>query len=236
LGEGIGLLDLAVAGLSQGDDCHGYTPGANAALIHELQVRTRGMIPDEALAFLNKSPSMFLNLWMAATKCIMRAAEGVRGSSFVTGAAGNGYEVGIQVAGLPGRWFTAPATPPIGKLDDAPPERSLPAIGDSAVVEALGLGAMALPLSPVQTANLGPFMPGDFAQRRAAILLGTHPGLRGLDAPMGLSARAVAAQGKAPVIGLGILDRDGEKGRLGAGVFEMPLAPFADAVAALDST
>ena len=62
---------------------------------------------------------------------------------------GNGVEMGIQIAGLPGQWFTMPAQPPRGKFDlDIPMNRALGAIGDSAVVEGFGLGAMVVRLSP----------------------------------------------------------------------------------------
>ena len=68
---------------------------------------------------------------------MMKLAEGIDGSSFVTAAGGNGHEIGIQVSGLPGQWFTVAASTPKGKFDvDLPEDRSLGAIGDSAVVEA----------------------------------------------------------------------------------------------------
>jgi len=50
-----------------------------------------------------------------------------------------------------------------------------------------------------------------------------------------LLARAVGCYGRGPVIGLGILDIDGEKGRLGGGIYDMPITVFDAAVAALDS-
>ncbi|HAD29293.1 MAG TPA: DUF1116 domain-containing protein, partial [Rhodobacteraceae bacterium] len=133
LAEGFALLPLAVTGLIGGDDCHGRTPVAGAALVAELIDRTPGGITDpDVLDFMHNSPSLFLNLWMAATKCMMKSAEGIKGSSFITAAGGNGREVGIQVAGLPGRWFTVPAKPPVGTFDvDLPTDRSMGAIGDS---------------------------------------------------------------------------------------------------------
>ncbi len=236
-GEGIGLLDLALAGLAQGDDCHGRTPAANAALIAELEARTPGGIGDaEALDFLKRSPSMFLNLWMAATKCVMTAGAGLEGSGFVTAAGGNGVDTGIQVSGRPGQWFTAPATPPKGKLDnDMPATRALPAIGDSAVVEAFGLGAMAFHLSPAQMENLGAFLPADAAARREVLTLGTHPDFGAFDLRLGISVHAVVETGATPVIGLGILDIEGKAGRMGGGIYEMPLSPFEAAVHALAS-
>lgn len=236
LAEGIALVPLAVIGLAGGDDCHGRTPVAAQALVAELKDRTAGGIQDEdALAFMDSSPSLFLNLWMAATKCMMKLAEGVEGSSFVTAAGGNGREVGIQISGLPGQWFTTPATPPVGKFDvDLPDDRALGAIGDSAVVEAFGLGAMAIELSPEQKKGLGAYLPENAQARSAGMSVGTHPYFRALDLRLGSTARGAVAQGAGPVVGLGILDRLGEAGRLGGGIYDMPVAPFADAMAALN--
>ncbi|MFV2054046.1 DUF1116 domain-containing protein [Aliiroseovarius sp. YM-037] len=235
LAEGIALVPLAVVGLMGGDDCHGRTPVAAQALIHELKDRTPGGITDEdVLDFMATSPSLFLNLWMAATKCMMKLAEGIDGSSFVTAAGGNGREVGIQISGLPGQWFTTPARPPKGTFDvDLPQDRALGAIGDSAVVEAFGLGAMAIDLSPEQKAGLGAFLPEDAQARTSGLSVGAHPYFGALDIRLGSTARGAVAQGAGPVIGLGILDREGHAGRLGGGIYDMPVAPFADALAAL---
>ena len=235
LAEGIALVPLAVIGMMGGDDCHGRTPVAAQALIQELKDRTPGGITDEdVLEFMSTSPSLFLNLWMAATKCMMKLAEGIEGSSFVTAAGGNGREVGIQISGLPGQWFTTPATPPKGTFDvDLPKNRALGAIGDSALVEAFGLGAMAIELSPEQKAGLGAFLPEDAKTRTSGLSVGTHPYFRALDVRLGSTARGAVAQSAGPVIGLGILDREGTAGRLGAGIYDMPVSPFSDALAAL---
>lgn len=236
LAEGIALVPLAVTGLMGGDDCHGRTPVATNALIAELKDRTTGGIEDEdALAFMTSSPSLFLNLWMAATKCMMKLAEGVERSSFVTAAGGNGREVGIQISGLPGRWFTIPAGPPKGKFDiDLPQDRALGAIGDSAVVEAFGLGAMAIEPNPERKKGLGAFLPDDAQARSFGLSVGAHPCFRALDLRLGSTARGAVAQDSGPVIGLGILDRLGEVGRLGGGIYDMPVIPFAAALKALE--
>ena len=233
--EGIALVPLAVTGLAGGDDCHGRTPVATAALVAELKDRTPGGITDpDVLDFMDGSPSLFLNLWMAATKIMMKLAEGIEGSSFVTAAGGNGRDVGIQVAGLPGRWFTAPAHPPKGRFEvDLPESRALGAIGDSAVIEAFGLGAMAIELSPEQKRGLGGYLPGDAAARGSGLSVGSHPYFRAFDIRLGSTARGAVEQGAGPVVGLGILDKAGERGRLGGGIYDMPVAPFAEAVAAL---
>jgi hypothetical protein len=38
-----------------------------------------------------------------------------------------------------------------------------------------------------------------------------------------------------PIIGLGILDITGEKGRIGGGIYDMPTNVFVDAMQALDT-
>lgn len=236
IAEGIALVPLAVIGLVGGDDCHGRTPVANSALVAELKDRTPNGITDEnALEFMTTSPSLFLNLWMAATKCMMKLAEGVDGASFITAAGGNGSEVGIQISGLPGQWFTTPAHPPKGKFDiDLPADRALGAIGDSAVVDAFGLGAMAIELSPQQKQGLGSFLPTDAKARTSGLSVGAHPYFTSLDIRLGSTARGAVSVGAGPMISLGILDRLGEAGRLGGGIYDMPVTPFVAAMDALD--
>ena len=227
------ILPLAVSALRAGDDCHGRTPAGTRAMMDALS--TAGL-DNDLRDFRDNSPPLFLNLWMAASKCLMLAGDGIAGSSFVTAAAANGVDSGIQVAGLPGQWFQAPASAPRGRFDvDLPPARALPAIGDSAVVECLGLGAMALQLSPQQEANFADFLPPDHAGRARQLLCGPHPGFETLDCPLGLSARAVCAAGRGPIIGLGILDLAGESGRLGGGIYDMPVDVFDAAVGVLDT-
>ena len=237
LDQPIAVIPIAAGALRRGDDCHGRTPAGTQILMAEVEQALAGVELDaNQRDFCDNSPPLFLNLWMAASKCLMLAADGIADSSFVTAAAGNGVEAGIQVGGLPGRWFQTPASPPNGRFDvDLGPERALPAIGDSAVVEALGLGAMALQLSPEQEQNFADFLPADYRERAGCLLCGPHPGFGDLDCPLGLTARAVSAIGKGPIIGLGILDISGERGRLGGGIYDMPATVFDAAVAALDA-
>ena len=235
LGQPMAVMPIAAQALREGDDCHGRTPAGTRLMMTALE-RGLGKYPidDNLRDFMDNSPPLFLNLWMAASKCLMLAAADVEGSSFVIAAAGNGVDSGIQVSGLPGQWFQAPATPPQGRLDvDLPVERALPAIGDSAVVEALGLGAMALHLSPEQEKNFSDFLPDDYRERAGKLMCGEHRNFAGLDCPLGLSAHAAVTLDRGPIVGLGILDITGEKGRLGGGIYDMPSDVFKAAVAAL---
>ena len=237
LGQPMAVMPIAAQALHDGDDCHGRTPAGTRLMMSALESGLGDYpIDDNLRDYMDNSPPLFLNLWMAASKCLMLATSAIEGSSFVIAAAGNGVDSGIQVSGLPGQWFQVPATPPRGRLDvDLPPERALPAIGDSAVVEALGLGAMALHLSPEQEKNFADFLPADYRQRAGKIMCGEHPGFEGLDCPLGLSARLASALGHGPIVGLGILDITGEKGRLGGGIYDMPGDVFDAAVAALEA-
>ena len=236
MAEGVELIPLAVGGLEQGDDCHGRTAYATQLLIAELNQRTPGGIKDsDALAFMNTSPSLFLNLWMAATKCMMQVASGIEESALVTAAGGNGIEVGIQISGLPGHWFTDHADPPKGKFDlDLPIDRALGAIGDSAVIDGLGLGAMAIDQSPEQLKALSANLPENYHQRIEKLKIMIHPDFKPMNVKLGISARQVVEMGSAPMIALGILDCRGDKGRLGGGIYDMPLLPFTNALTTLE--
>lgn len=235
VGSPLDLVDIARQSLELGDDCHGRTIEATRLLTEWMTSGKGGDGMDQkAREFLQQGPSFFLNLWMAAVKCMFRCAEGVAGSSLVTAAGANGLETGIQVSGLAGRWFTAPATPPEGKLDvDVPASRKLGAIGDSAVVDALGLGAMAMNFAPAQQAGLGAYMPQNGLALPDLLLGAVHPGFGELELLVGLCARGVVESGQCPVVSLGILDIQGELGRLGGGIFRQPMTLFEQAVDAL---
>jgi hypothetical protein len=233
LREPIALLPIADRALKDGDDCHGRTLSASAQVAELFAARSA---PTATLDFMRASPAFFLNLWMAATGLMMRAADGLAGSSFVCAAAGNGTEFGIQVAGLPGRWFTAPATPPQGPIDAAAAGASgVGAIGDSAVVDAFGLGGMAMSFAPAVRANLANHLPADAADRPQRLLAQPHPRLPLSGARVALTARRVAAAGVTPLVTLGIIDRAGQRGRIGGGIYEAPHSVFTAAIAALDA-
>ena len=233
--DGITLLDIAAGSLLEGDDCHGRTPVGTRLLLEKirprLQVQPR---VEKYLSFIEDSPSFFLNLWMAASKAILLGARGTPDSSLIITAAANGRETGIQVAGLPGQWFTAPASPPHGAFDvDLPPSRALGAIGDSAIVDILGFGAMAISFSNAQQKNLGHFLPQDGLSTGALLTSSPHPAFAELGLRVGLTAREWLASNRQPLVSLGILDNSGEVGRLGGGIFEQPRSLAADCMEAL---
>ena len=235
--DGVTLLDIAAQSVDQGDDCHGRTPVGTRLLLDKIQSRlSRQQLGQDFIEFIEKGPSFFLNIWMAAAKTILLGGQGVAKSSLITAAAANGRETGIQLAGLPGRWFTTPASPPKGDFDvDLPSSRALGAIGDSAIVDALGFGAMAMSFCPVQKQNLGHLLPSDGLATGSMLTAAVHPGFADLGLSVGITARACISADRAPLVSLGILDNQGEVGRLGGGIFEQPKSMIANGLSELAS-
>ena len=224
LEEPIDLIDIAVVALEEGDDCHGRTPVGTRELIS-------WMLPaiekhTSTYKFLLESPSFFLNLWMAACKCMLTAAVNIEGCSVITAAGANGSETGIQIGGHPGYWYSASANPPRGDIGEHPMSRALGAIGDSAIVDICGFGAMAMNHSPAQREALGAYLPTNGLELPAELLVREHPAFSDLRLRTGLCARVACEQNSAPIISLGILDKHGEAGRLGGGIFDMPTESF----------
>ena len=233
--EPVDWLPIADQALLDGDDLHLRHVSANRQL-HELITRRLGdQFRDSAVgAFIAEWPFFHLNFAMAAGRAALSGGTGVPESGLVTALGGSGTEVGLQVSAFPGRWFTAPADPPRGNLrapytvDDC-----VGAYGDSALLEAVGLGAFAHRHAPEMQAFHAGFAPDDLLDLPDMLLARAHPGLARSGAFAGLSVRTVVETGTTPVIELGIVERSGEVGGLGAGIYRPPLAPFESACAAL---
>ena len=179
---------------------------------------------------------------MAAARSLTEWASQVEGSSVVTSMARNGTTFGIRLAGRD-RWFVD-AAPPIGHAlyhAGYGPEVGAPDIGDSAVLELVGLGGAAAAGSPSVAAFLGGTMADALAATEAMdrICAGRSTrirlpfsGMRGT--PLGVDVRRVVELGITPHITTGILHASAGTGQVGAGVAEAPLGPFRAALAALD--
>ena len=213
----IPLLPIADAAIADGDDAHGKTVSASARLVETLAPRLGSDTPERR--FIDAAPGFFLTPWMAAAKCIARAAEG-EGSSIVTALGGNGVDVGIKLGGRSDRWLTTAAAPPEGVLNEGFKDSDrLGAIGDSALVDAIGFGAM-LARTNSDAAELLPAVHPAFHHHRLAV---------------GLPARQSANLKRGPSIALGIIERSGRHGRIGGGIYRPPIALLIAAVSQLPS-
>jgi hypothetical protein len=238
----IDVLSLAAQGLQMGDELHMRSQATGALLIRALLPAFAALGGERAARFVAGNHHFFLNLTMAAAKCASLAAVDVEGSSVVNLMSRNGTDMAIQLAGLPGRWFSAPAAPVRDALLREGYSESDAAldIGDSAVIECVGLGGVALAASPAVASFFG----GTFAdatartELMAEITVGrsrrfTIPALDYAGTPLGIDARLVSELEITPQISTGVLHASSGAGQIGAGVAHQPVAPFRAAVAAL---
>jgi len=238
----VDVLALAAQGLHMGDELHMRSQATGALLLRFLAPGLAALGSEDVTRFVAGNHHFFLPLTMAAAKSASLAAEGVRGASVVTLLSRNGTDMGVRVAGLPGRWFEAPAAP----VQDAvlrggyAAEDAALDIGDSAVIECVGLGGMALAAAPVVASFFGGRAADAVArtQLMAEICCArserfTIPALDSLGAPVGIDARLVVELGVTPQISTGVLHASAGAGQIGAGVAHQPLEPFADAIVAL---
>ncbi len=159
--DGLDLRVIMAQALLMGDEMHQRNVAATSLLVRELMphlVRAAQASQDlgEITDYLTGNDQFFLNVAMAAAKATMDAAAGIPGCTLVTAMARNGTDFGVRIGALGDRWFTAPVQMPKGlyfagfSAQDANPD-----IGDSAIVEALGLGAFAMAASPAVASFVG---------------------------------------------------------------------------------
>ncbi len=243
---GIPLRPLMAQALLMGDEMHQRNVAASSLLARALlpalceDAGAPGL--GRLAAFVCGNDQFFLNLAMAAAKAATDPVVDVPGSTIVTAMARNGTEFGIRVAGCGTRWFTAPVETPRGLFfpgfgpDDANPD-----LGDSAIVETIGLGGMAMAASPAAARFVGAggldaalAITADMRE----ITLGEHPHFRiatdgDRGAPVGIDVRRVVETGITPIINTGIAGRRAGTGQVGAGTVRAPLGCFTRALEAL---
>ena len=244
---GVALAPLIARGLTMGDEMHQRNVACSSLLLRQLAPALARSATDleslaQALAFMGGNDQFFLNIAMAMGKSMLDPAKGVADSTLVTAMCRNGTDFGIRVAGTGERWFTAPVEMPQGlyfpgfSAADANPD-----IGDSAILEAIGLGAFAMAAAPAVAGFVGA---GGFADAlgyshsmgeitAARNPKWTIPALEFAGVPTGIDVRRVVETGIAPAINTGIAHRQAGIGQVGAGVSRAPLACFEQALLAL---
>lgn len=238
----IDVFGLAAQGLQMGDELHMRSQATGNLLVRKLVGGFAALGGEDVARFVSGNHHFFLNLTMAAAKCASLAAAGTEASTVTTLIARNGTDVAIQIAGLPGRWFTAPAAP----VQDALLREGFEAgdaaldIGDSAVIECIGLGGMGVAAAPAVASFFGGNA-SEAARRTeemAQICVGRSrrfrvPGLDFAGTPVGIDARCVVELDLAPQITTGVLHAHTGAGQIGAGIAHQPVEPFRAAAAAL---
>lgn len=220
LAEPIELLPIARIALGAGDDLHNRTTAATAA----LAARIAGA--DSLLDAIKGTPLWFLTFWMAAAKLMLSAAEGKAAPTLITRMGGNGESFGISLAGAPDEWIAVRAEAPRGPyLPNADREaKPIGAIGDSAIIDALGFGGQALEHAPEPRDALKPYLEDDPAAVARTLLQALHPAFASKS--VGIDAATVRRTKTVPIVTLGMVEATGARGLLGRGVFRPPLALF----------
>ena len=246
-GGSIELRPLMAQALAMGDEMHQRNVAATSLFFRAIAPSlvggsTAGGPLEEIARFLVSNDQFFLNLAMAAGKATMDAAKSVEGSTMVYAMSRNGTDFGIRVAALGDRWFTAPALMPDGLyFPGFSAEHANPDMGDSAILETLGLGAFAMAGSPavVGFVGAGRFQDAlNYTQEMGEITAGQHthlliPSLDYQGVPCGIDLRRVVETGIAPAINTGIAHKEAGVGQVGAGIVRAPMECFNQALEAL---
>lgn len=240
----IDLFALAAQGVQIGDDVHMRTQGTTSLFIRDQLPQLAALSDDGRIAlaeFLRGNHLFFLNLAMAAAKATAMWAEQVEGSSIVTMMCRNGTTYAVRLAGSD-RVFVAPSPPVEDAMyyPDCGPDTSAPDIGDSAILELVGLGGAAAAGSPA----VAGFLPGGLAdatamtEHMASICASEStrfklPTWNYRGTPLGVDVRRVVELHRTPKVTTGILHIDSGVGQIGAGVATAPIECFQSALHSL---
>ncbi|HEY9765863.1 MAG TPA: DUF1116 domain-containing protein, partial [Chroococcales cyanobacterium] len=177
-----------------------------------------------------------------ACKATTDPIVGLKDCSLLSTMGRNGTEIGIRVAGLGDRWFTAPSGQPKGLY--FPPyteEDANPDLGDSTVSEVAGIGGFAMASAPAIVKFVGG-VPADairYTKEMYEISVDRHrdfqiPNLNFMGSPVGVDIRKVVETGITPVINTGIAHKKPGVGQIGAGLLYAPKKGFEDALIAFE--
>ena len=243
---GVPLKAIIARGLTMGDEMHQRNVGCSGLILRQLAPALARTSSDSArlaeiLDFIGRNDQFFLNIAMAMGKALTDPARGIAGSSIVTAMCRNGTDFGIRVSGTGDQWFTAPVEMPQGlyfpgySQADANPD-----MGDSAIVETIGLGGFAMAAAPAVVGFVGAGRAADalnFTRSMGEITWAPNPewAIPALDqagVPTGIDIRRVVETGIVPTINTGIAHRKPGVGQVGAGIVKAPMACFEAALSA----
>jgi hypothetical protein len=247
---GVPLKPLIARGLTMGDEMHQRNVACSSLLLRQLApalARTSKSAGElaQCLDFMGRNDQFFLNIGMAMGKAMADPARDIECSSVVTAMSRNGTDFGIRVSGTGDRWFTAPVEMPVGLYFPGFSEKDAnPDMGDSAIVETVGLGAFAMAAAPAVVGYIGAGRASDaatYTRSMAEIAVGANPAwtIPAIDyagVPTGIDIRLVVETGMTPFINTGIAHREPGVGQVGAGVAKAPIECFEQALVAFAQT
>jgi len=243
---GVPIWSVLAQGIQMGDECHNRHAASTNIFLKSIvePLFSLNISKEKAFKvykFIAGNSHFFLNITMTACKLAMVAASDIENSTIVTAMSRNGTDFGIRVSGLGDKWFIAPSpllldalyNPGYG-LDDGAPD-----IGDSSIIETMGLGGFAIAAAP----SMASFADGGFQDsvnitKQMGLITTTKNskfGIPSLDfegAPTGIDIRKVVETEILPSINSAVVHKSTGVGQIGAGIVHAPYECFTSAVMA----
>ena len=245
---GINIKDIIGRAIQMGDEAHSRCTAGTLLITRKLApYLVSSDIQKDMLArvldFIQRTDIFALHLFMAAGRSMIDPAKNIPYSSVVTTLCRNGVEFGIKVSALGDQWFTGPA----GKIrtsyfspqwNDSVAGKD---IGDSAIMEVIGLGGLIHAAAPAHEHLLKGTFESAMSKTKEAysITVGEHnswflPALDFRGVPIGIDIRKVVQTGTPPLIDTATPHIDG--GFIGSGESRAPLEAFEKALREFSKT
>lgn len=242
----INLQVLTAKALSMGDEMHQRNVGASSIFLRTIMPYIVRAVEDikqlqEITDFITGNEQFFLNIAMANAKATMDPVKNIEGSTIVTAMSRNGTNFGIKVSGLGDQWFEAPVNMPKGLYFPGYSEKDAnPDMGDSAIVECIGLGGFAMGAAPAVVQFVGATSVQaaiQYTKDMEEITEGSNSSyqmanLNFQGVPTGVDIRKVVETGLLPVINTGMAHKEPGVGQIGAGIVTAPMDCFVKALIA----
>ena len=241
----IDLAGIMAKALHMGDELHCRNTAASLIFIrtmgpHTVETGFDKEVVSRVIEFMGKNELTFLNLSMASAKAMLDAGHGIEYSTIVTTMTRNGTDFGIRVSGLPGLWFTAPVPKPKTLFFPGFKEGDEGGdIGDSAIMETMGLGNFACICAPAVVQVVGGTVRDaeNFTREMREITIAKHkaftiPYMNFEGTSLGIDLRKVVETGIEPSINTGVTHKKAGVGGVGFGLVRAPMECFKKALKA----
>ncbi|MGI9553770.1 MAG: DUF1116 domain-containing protein [Thermodesulfobacteriota bacterium] len=244
---GISIWNILSQGIQMGDECHNRHGACTNIFIKNivedlfsLNIPRKRAI--EVYKFISGNSHFFLNFTMTGCKLAMDAAHDIKDSTIVTAMSRNGTDFGIRVSGLGDKWFVAksPYLPDALYNPGYGPEDGAPDVGDSSIIETMGLGGFAIAAAP----SMASFAGGGFKDavkitNEMGLITNTKnskfaiPSLDFEGTPTGIDIRKVVDTAILPSINSAVVHKSSGVGQIGAGIVKAPYECFTKALSGL---
>ena len=239
---GINLKEIIGRAIQMGDEAHSRCTAGTLLITRKLApylacLDIQKDILRRVLDFLQRTDIFALHLFMAAARSMIEPAKNIPFSTVVTTLCRNGVEFGIKVSALGDQWFTGPA----GKIktsffsslwNDSVAGKD---IGDSAIMEVIGLGGLIHVAAPAHEQVLKGTYESALQKTEEAYLItvGEHkswqlPTLNFRGVPLGIDIRKVIQTGITPLVDTATPHLEG--GFIGSGEARAPMEAFEKAL------